>query len=98
MNANEIGEIIKQVLNTEAQRLKQNQKFLPKDWTTSLFVALTRWAYKDEQLVVWCKKNEVDATLTGCLYDFMISERGETPNDINDIWVVLESEWSECCV
>jgi hypothetical protein len=67
-----------------------------KDWTDGIFTALTAWAYKDlPSEVVWCKKNVVDPTLTGWLYDFTIAEPGETPNDIKSVLVALESELSD---
>src|SRR6266436_5105794 len=89
MNTNEMEQGIRRAI-TDAS------KPLPSDWTDAIFTALTAWVYKDlPSAVVWCKKNEVDPTLTGCLYDFMITEPGETVNDIKCVLVALESEWSQ---
>ena len=93
MNANDIDQAIIRVIADTAQRLTENRNHSDADWTTAIFTALTKYAYDDLKLRVWSKKNEVDPTLTGCLYDFMICE-GKTPIDIDRVWVAIESEWS----
>jgi hypothetical protein len=88
MNTSEMEEGIRRAVTDASKRL-------PSDWTDGIFTALTAWVYKDlPSAVVWCKKNEADPTLSGCLYDFMITEPGETRNDIKRVLVALESEWS----
>ncbi len=59
---------------------------------SAIFTDLTKYAYS-LPLRVWRKKNELDPTLTGCLYDFMMCE-GNILIDIDKVWVALESEWS----
>jgi hypothetical protein len=92
MNVNDIEQAIIRVISNASRRLIENRIHSDADWTTAIFTDLTEYAY-GLNLRVWSKRNEVDPTLTGCLYDFMICE-GETPIDINKVWVALESEWS----
>ena len=92
MNTNDIEQAIIPLIRDATQRLIEQRNHSDADWTTAIFTSLTNYAY-ELNLRVWTKKNEIDPTLTGCLYDFMICE-GKTPIDIDKVWVAMESEWS----
>jgi hypothetical protein len=92
MDTNQLEEAIKNVISIASERMVKNRNTSNADWTTAIFTDLTEYAY-GLPLRVWTKKNECDDTLTGCLYDFMMCE-GQTPIDIDKVWVALESEWS----
>jgi hypothetical protein len=95
MNTNDIEQAITPLIRAASERLVEQQNRSNADWTAAIFTDLTKYAYglKLNNLYVWTKKNEVDDTLTGFLYDFMICE-GQTPVDVDKVWVALESEWS----
>ncbi len=92
MNTNDIEHTIILLIRDTTERLIEQRNHSDADWTTAIFTALTKYAY-DLKLRVWTKTNEIDHTLTGCLYDFMICE-GKTHIDIDKVWVAMECEWS----
>jgi hypothetical protein len=91
MNTNDIEQGIIRVISDASQQLIENKNHSDAGWTDGIFTALTKWAY-GLNLWVWSKNNEVDRTLTGFLYDFMVCE-GKTGTDIDKVWVAMESEW-----
>jgi hypothetical protein len=86
----------KGVILDATEPLTKNRNQSPAAWTDAIFTALTKYAYDGfPALWVWSKRNEIDRTLTGFLYDFMLCEGGgNAGNDIGKVWVALESEWS----
>ena len=92
MNTNDIEKAIIRLISDASQRLIENGNHSNAAWTTAIFTDLTKYAY-DLNLLVWTKPNELDDTLNGFLYDFVICE-GHTPIDIDKVWVAMECEWN----
>jgi len=88
MEVEEISNRISAVSNTLLnEKISSN-----KEWTKAIFESLTEYAYENNKRI-WSHPNNIDHTINEWLYDLVIFD-GETPTDISEILVTLESEWN----
>ena len=94
MDINEIEQGMIKVLGDTGKQLVEARAFNNTERTKAVLTNLTKFIYVyDPRLQVWSKRNDVDSTLNGWLYDLTVCD-GRSQDDIDKVLVALESEWN----